>query len=55
LATGRADELAPWPAIGVRYLLTEDFQDGRTLGGVTLVDPFQAGNEPLLAEILPLH
>jgi predicted nucleic acid-binding protein len=41
--------------IGVRYLLTEDFQDGRVLGGVTFVDPFQAGNEPLLAKILPLH
>jgi predicted nucleic acid-binding protein len=41
--------------IGVRYLLTEDFQDRRVLGGVTFVDPFQAGNEPLLAEVLPLH
>jgi predicted nucleic acid-binding protein len=41
--------------IGVRYLLTEDFQDRRVLGGVTFVDPFRAGNEPLLAEILPLH
>jgi predicted nucleic acid-binding protein len=40
--------------IGVRYLLTEDFQDGRVLGGVTFVDPFQGGNEALLAEILPL-
>jgi len=39
--------------IGVRYLLTEDFQDGRVLGGVTFVDPFQRGSEPLLAEILP--
>jgi predicted nucleic acid-binding protein len=39
--------------IGVRYLLTEDYQDGRTLGGVTFVDPFKADNERLLAEILP--
>jgi predicted nucleic acid-binding protein len=39
--------------IGVRYLLTEEFQDGRTLGGVTFVDPFQSGNARLLAEILP--
>jgi predicted nucleic acid-binding protein len=39
--------------IGVRYLLSEDFQDGRTLGGVTFVDPFKADNERLLAEILP--
>ena len=39
--------------IGVRYLLTEDFQDGRVLGGVTFVDPFKPDNERLLAEILP--
>jgi predicted nucleic acid-binding protein len=39
--------------IGVRYLLSEDFQDGRTLGGVTFVDPFKADNERLLTEILP--
>ena len=40
--------------IGVRYLLTEDFQDRRALGGVTFVNPFQGRNDPLLAEILPL-
>jgi predicted nucleic acid-binding protein len=39
--------------IGVRYLLTEDYQDGRTLGGVTFVDPFKDENEQFLAEILP--
>jgi predicted nucleic acid-binding protein len=39
--------------IGVRYLLSEDYQDGRTLGGVTFVDPFKGANERLLAEILP--
>jgi predicted nucleic acid-binding protein len=39
--------------VGVRYLLTEDFQDGRTLGGVTFIDPFKGANERLLAEILP--
>jgi predicted nucleic acid-binding protein len=39
--------------IGVRYLLTEDFQDGRTLGGVTFIDPFKGDNDRLLAEILP--
>jgi predicted nucleic acid-binding protein len=38
--------------IGVRYLLTEDFQDGRVLGGVTFVDPFRDRNERLLAKIL---
>jgi predicted nucleic acid-binding protein len=39
--------------IGVRHLLSEDYQDGRTLGGVTFVDPFKGANERLLAEILP--
>ena len=39
--------------IGVRYLLTENFHDGRTLGGVTFVDPFTHENERLIAEILP--
>jgi predicted nucleic acid-binding protein len=39
--------------IGVRYLLTEDFQDRRVLGGVTFVNPFDGGNEDLLARILP--
>ena len=38
--------------VGVRYLLSEDFQNGRTLGGVTFVDPFKGGNARLLAEIL---
>jgi predicted nucleic acid-binding protein len=40
--------------IGVRYLLTEDLQDGRILGGVTFVNPFEGRNEALLAKILPL-
>ena len=40
--------------IGARYLLSEDFQDGRVLGGVTFVNPFDGGNEALLAEFLPL-
>jgi predicted nucleic acid-binding protein len=39
--------------IGVRHLLTEDFQDGRMLGGVTFVNPFNGANARLLAEILP--
>jgi predicted nucleic acid-binding protein len=38
--------------IGVKYLLSEDFQDGRVLGDVTFIDPFKAENEALLAEIL---
>ncbi len=39
--------------IGVRYLLTEGFQDRRVLGGVTFVNPFAGGNADLLARILP--
>jgi predicted nucleic acid-binding protein len=59
---GEARGLSFWDAmlwatadrIGVRYLLTEDFQDGRVLGGVTFINPFEGGNEALLAKILPL-
>jgi predicted nucleic acid-binding protein len=40
--------------VGVRYLLTEDFQDGRTLGGVTFVNPFEGANARLIADILPV-
>lgn len=39
--------------VGVRYLLTEDFQDGRVLGDVTFVDPFEDENRALLGRILP--
>jgi predicted nucleic acid-binding protein len=31
-----------------RLLLSEDFQDGRTLGQVTFVDPFEPRNSALL-------
>ena len=37
---------------GVRYLLTEDFQDGRSLGGVRFVNPFTARNDRLIERIL---
>jgi hypothetical protein len=44
----RDHKLAFWDALmcatairaGVRYLLTEDLQDGRLLGGMTIVNPF---------------
>lgn len=39
---------------GVRYLLTEDFQDGRELSGVTFVNPFDRANDELVDRILPL-
>jgi len=35
---------------GCRYLLSEDFQSGRTLGGVTFVDPFAASGLPPAVE-----
>ena len=37
---------------GCRLLLSEDGQDGRTLGGVTIVNPFGPKPSPLLAEAL---
>ena len=39
--------------VGVRYLLSAHFQDGRTLGGITFIDPFNGENQRLRAEILP--
>jgi predicted nucleic acid-binding protein len=45
-------DIAAWDALvwavceraGVRTLVTEDFQDGRTLGRVTFLDPFNPAN-----------
>jgi predicted nucleic acid-binding protein len=53
-------QLAFWDAMiwatakraGCRLLLSEDGQDGRTLGGVTIVNPFGPTPSPLLAEAL---
>jgi predicted nucleic acid-binding protein len=39
--------------VGVRYLLTEDFQNRRVLGRVTFVDPFDPANADLLERELP--
>jgi predicted nucleic acid-binding protein len=38
---------------GVRYLLTEDLQDGFELAGVRFVNPFEAANNRLIDEIVP--
>jgi predicted nucleic acid-binding protein len=38
---------------GVRYLLTEDLQDGFVLLGVRFVNPFEPANDRLIDEILP--
>ncbi len=37
---------------GAGTLITEDFQDGRPLGGVTFIDPFRAGNAARLERAL---
>jgi predicted nucleic acid-binding protein len=39
---------------GVRMLISEDFQDGRTLDGVRFIDPFAAHNAGLLDQVLPM-
>jgi predicted nucleic acid-binding protein len=38
---------------GCRLLLSEDFQDGWSLGGVTVVNPFAPANAALLDAALP--
>ena len=60
VAAVRDHNLSFWDAMlwatanraGCRYLLTEDFQDGRTLGGVTFIDPFRSTNVALLDALL---
>ncbi|HWK46355.1 MAG TPA: PIN domain-containing protein [Stellaceae bacterium] len=37
---------------GCRLLISEDGQDGRILGGVTVINPFAADPSPLLTEAL---
>jgi predicted nucleic acid-binding protein len=39
--------------IGVRVLISEDFQDGRILNGVRFIDPFAARNASILDRLLP--
>jgi predicted nucleic acid-binding protein len=36
---------------GCRTLLTEDFQDGRTLGGVRFLNPFNPANDETIARL----
>ena len=38
---------------GLRYMLTEDLQDGRRLGRLTIVNPFRPENSGLIDRILP--
>ena len=44
--------LSAGSAAGCRLLLSEDMQEGFTWGGVTVVNPFAAIVDPLLAEML---
>jgi predicted nucleic acid-binding protein len=61
IAVVGAHQIAFWDAMlwatakraGCRMILTVDFQDGRTLEGVTFVDPFQPENARLLDLALP--
>jgi len=40
--------------LGVRVLVSEDFQDGRTIEGVRIANPFAAGNAAVIeAALLP--
>jgi predicted nucleic acid-binding protein len=38
---------------GLRYLLSEDLQDGRQLGSLRIVNPFRPENAALIDRILP--
>jgi predicted nucleic acid-binding protein len=57
----KGHKLAFWDAllwaaarrVGVRCLLTEDFQDRFDLDGVRFVNPFNPANDRLIDEILP--
>lgn len=61
IAAVRQHHLPFWDAMlwatvqqaGCRLLLTEDFQDGRQLGAVTFVNPFEVANVGLLDRALP--
>lgn len=37
---------------GAEALITEDMQDGRTIGGVRLINPFAAGNDEAIEALL---
>lgn len=57
----RNHRLAFWDAMmcaaagraGIQYLLSEDMQDGRRFGGLTVVNPFRPKNAALIDRILP--
>lgn len=57
----REHSLAFWDALlwatarraGVRAIVSEDFQDGRVIEGVHILDPFAGRNASLIEKILP--
>jgi predicted nucleic acid-binding protein len=57
----RDHRMAFWDALmcatagraGLQYLLSEDMQDGRRFGDLTIVNPFRAANAALIDRILP--
>jgi predicted nucleic acid-binding protein len=57
----RNHRLAFWDALmcatasraGLQYLLSEDMQDGRRLGALTILNPFRLENAGLIDRILP--
>jgi len=57
----RDHRIAFWDALmcatagraGLQYLLSEDMQDGRRFGDLTIVNPFRAANAALIDRILP--
>ena len=61
MQAARDHSLAFWDAmlwatarrIGVRVLISEDFQDGRILDGVRFIDPFASQNSPFIEQLLP--
>ena len=44
--------LAVCAAHGCDYLLSEDMQNGAEYGGVTVIDPFNPANSPILEQVL---
>jgi predicted nucleic acid-binding protein len=44
--------IAVCAAHGCDYLLSEDLQDGAQYGGVTVINPFNAANAPLIGQFL---
>jgi predicted nucleic acid-binding protein len=61
MQAARDHSLAFWDAmlwatarrIGVRVLISEDFQDGRILDGVRFIDPFASQNSTFIEQLLP--